>query len=310
MDILHLTYFIEVARHGSFTKAAQALHVSQPSISKMIKNLEDELGVPLFYRTSKQVRLTDAGMAIFSRAQQTIDSLRSLTADLADIIQVRKGHIKIGIPPMVETFFPKAIGAFKKQYPEIELELYEAGSKKVESAVADGTLDTGVVMLPIKRQEELNLLSFIKDPVMVIVHSDNPLAEKNAVSIKELQAEPLILFREDFALHDHILDKFAESGFKPKIVCESSQWDFMVNIVEAKLGIAFLPRIVCSKLGSHSIKSLELQETISPWHLAIAWKKNTYLSFAAKQWLLYVSKLFGVPLELPYDSAKKSGGQQ
>lgn len=308
MDILHLTYFIEVARHESFTKAAQALHVSQPSISKMIKNLEDELGVPLFYRTSKQVRLTDAGMAIFTRAQQTIESLRSLTADLADIIHVRKGQIKIGIPPMVETFFPKAIGAFKKQYPEIAIELFEVGSKKVESSIIEGTLDTGVVMLPVKRQDELNLLSFIEDPVMVIVHPEHPLAEKNAVSIKELQNEPLILFREDFALHDHILDKFAQSGFKPKIVCESSQWDFMVNIVEARLGIAFLPKIVCSKLSSHCIKSLELKETISPWHLAIAWKKNAYLPFAAKQWLLYVSQLFGVPLELPED--KKRGYQQ
>src|SRR3954466_12733662 len=100
MDIHHLEYFSEVAKHLSFTKAASTLHVSQPSISKAIKSIEEELGVPLFYRSSKELKLTDAGKAVLVNAQRVLVAFGNLTSELSDIMEIKKGEIRVGIPPI------------------------------------------------------------------------------------------------------------------------------------------------------------------------------------------------------------------
>lgn len=131
MDIRQIEYFSEVAKHLSFTKAASTLHVSQPSISKAIQNLEAELGVPLFYRSSKQLELTDAGRAVLVNAQHVLEAFKNLRSELTDIMELKKGQIRIGIPPIVGSeFFSKLVSQYKEQYPYIELILTEVGSKK------------------------------------------------------------------------------------------------------------------------------------------------------------------------------------
>lgn len=299
MDILHLTYFIEVARQLSFTKAAQLLHVSQPSISKMVRKLEDELGVILIDRSARQIKLTDAGQALYGRSIKIVDSLKDIAKDLEDLTSGSKGNIRIGIPPMVQTsFFAIAIGEFKKKYPNIIIELIEVGSKAVEGMLEDGSIDIGVVVLPIKSKAKFSMFAFIKNPIWLIVYPEHRLAGRDFINITDLKDEPIVMFRKDFALHDHIVEKCREYGFEPKVLCESSQWDFMVEIVTAKLGIALLPKLVCDKLAIDVIKALPIAEEISPWHLAVMWKQDTYLSFAAREWLQYVACLFGVTIDL------------
>src|SRR5690625_2848964 len=101
MDIRHLEYFVEVAKHLNFTKAASSLHISQPSLSKAIKHMEGELGVPLFYRAFRQLELTDAGHALLQNAKQVLHSYQNLTSELNDLMNLKKGEIKIGIPPII-----------------------------------------------------------------------------------------------------------------------------------------------------------------------------------------------------------------
>lgn len=299
MDILHLTYFIEVAKQLSFTKAAKLLHVSQPSISKMIHNLEEELEVTLIDRSARRIKLTDAGQALYERSIKIVDSLKDVARDLEDLTSGNKGHIRIGIPPMVQTsFFAIAIGEFKKKYPNIIIELVEVGSKAVEGLIEDGSIDVGVVVLPIKSKAKVSMFSFIKDPIWLIVYPEHSLAGRDVVNITDLKDEPIVMFRKDFALHDHIVEKCREYDFEPRVLCESSQWDFMVEIVAAKLGIALLPKLVCDKLAIDVIKALPIAQEISPWHLAVMWKQESYLSFAARKWLTYVAHSFGVKVNL------------
>lgn len=133
MDIRHLTYFLEVARLKSFTKASQSLYVSQPTISKMIKNLETELGIKLFYRNGRQVELTDAGQSMYVQAQEITKSFQNLTSELNDIMEVKKGHVRIGLPPMIGSgFFPRVLGDFRVTYPDVTFQLVEDGSIKVQ----------------------------------------------------------------------------------------------------------------------------------------------------------------------------------
>lgn len=297
MDIRHLTYFIEVAHHRSFTKAAQALHITQPSISKMIKLLEEELDVILFYRSAKQIELTDAGKALLYQSQQIVNSFQNLTSDLADVINSKKGAITIGLPPMVGArFFPQIISDFTTMHPQISLTLLEVGSEKVQIGIDDGSLDIGVVMLPID-ENVFEMFPIINEPMMLIVHPDHALAQQSIVELSQLKDENFILFRKSFTLHNRIITKCIESGFAPNIVFKSSHWDFIAEMVAINFGIALLPKTICKDLDPERIKILSIAEPMIHWELGVIWKKDRYLSFAAKEWLTFTSKRFGVNLK-------------
>ncbi|MGE8203509.1 cidABC operon transcriptional activator CidR [Heyndrickxia sp. NPDC080065] len=287
MDIQHLKYFVAVATEGNFTKAAQMLYVSQPTISKMVKSIEEELGVVLFDRTGKQIKLTDAGEIIFVQAQNIIKSFQNLSSELDDLMQLKTGNIQIGLPPMVGSrFFPKVIHEFHKQYPNITVQLVEDGAKKVERDVGNGTLDLGVVVLP-TNEKLFHTFSFVNEKLMLLTHLDHPLSKKDEVKLSELELESFILFRKDFTLHDRIITECVRAGFHPNIIYESSQWDFISEMVIAELGIALLPETVCRQVNQEKVSIIPLVEPIIPWHLGIIWRKDRYLSFAAREWIRF-----------------------
>ncbi len=292
MDVQHLKYFVAVAVEGSFTKAAQKLYVSQPTISKMVKGLEDELGVVLFERTGKQTQLTDAGEVILTQAQNIIHSFDHLTSEIDQLSALKTGTIKIGLPPMVgASFFPKVIHDFYEKFPRINIQLVEDGAKIVERDVESGLLDIGVAVLPTK-EETFHVLPFANEKLMLLTNIRNPLCQKAVVKLNELADEPFIFFQKDFTLHDRIMIECVRSGFQPNIVYESSQWDFISGMVSADLGIALLPESVCHRAIDANIKVVKLEEPEIPWSLGMIWRKNHYLSFAAREWIQFCTERF------------------
>jgi len=300
MDIRHLQYFVETARAKNFTKAAQRLYVTQPTVSKMVRTIEDELGVTLFDRSSKAVELTDAGTVIFRQAESIVKSFEQLSTELNDLMALKKGEVHIGLPPMVGShFFPKIIRAFRDQYPLIAIHLVEDGANKIEAAVNDGTLDIGVVVLPVD-ESRFHTHSILNEPLMVLLHPSHALAGRDRLSLKELAHEAFILFREDFALHDRIIDACVRSGFQPRIVFESSQWDFIREMVAANLGVTLLPKPVCRDLDPAYLRAVPLVEQTIPWHLGLIWRKDRYLSYAAREWLRFTkAQWFGNDEQAP-----------
>jgi DNA-binding transcriptional LysR family regulator len=292
VDILHLTYFLEVVRHKSFTKASQTLHVSQPSISKVVKTLENELGVILLERSGREIELTDAGKAVFQRAQRVVFEFQDMTTELADVIGLRRGEITIGLPPMVGSrFFPKVIGNFRESYPLVQIKLIEVGSKQIEIGVQNGTLDLGVVALPLG-EDNFETFPFMRESLQFVLYNEHPLAQHTILSLDALRHEMFILYRDDFSLHDHILTQCQQSGFTPQVACQSSQWDFIVEMVGAKLGIALLPETICKELDPARFRSIPMCNPAIPWDLAIICKHNKYLSFAAREWLRLTKAYF------------------
>lgn len=285
MDIRHLTYFSEVAKHLSFTKAASTLHVSQPSISKAIKQIEGELNVDLFYR-SKQLELTDAGKALLINANQVLKTFENLTTELTDILELKKGEIKIGIPPIVgATFFSKLISEYKRIYPDVEIILTEVGSKKIKEGIENGTLDIGLICnLPVSNTI-FEIIQVIHDPLMLVVHNQNRLAKYTKVDLADLREEHFILYQQDFTLHDKIIEECTSKGFHPKVACYTSQKDFMVDMIEAKLGVALLPSRIANSIQNSNITSTNLVNSKISLELALAWRKDKYLSYAVREFI-------------------------
>lgn len=292
MDIRHLEYFVEVARQKSFSKAAAITHVSQSAISKMIKDLETELGTALFNRTSKYVHLTEAGSIFLDQAQQVVVMFHNLTTEFENKIKMEKGKIFIGLPPITSsTTFAELLGEFKKKYPQIEISLSEYGSKKVVLAIQDGTLDIGVVCIPTDKQY-FDSLSLSSEPLFLIVSSQNAISQLPSIDLASLSNESFVLYSEDFSLHDEIINQCKQVGFSPRVIFETSQRDLMTQIVAANLGIAFLPSSICRELDATRIASVPLTQPQIIHKMSIIWKKGRVLSHAARLWLQFAEDYF------------------
>jgi DNA-binding transcriptional LysR family regulator len=291
MDIRQLECVVEIVRNGSFTRAAESLHLTQPTISKIIKNLEEELDVRLFAREGRKVVLTDAGQVVYHQAQSIIAAFQNLSLELKEITSFRKGHIRIGIPPMIgSSFFPPVMRQFQERYPGLTVQVVEEGSKRLEEEVEKGNLDVAVVLLP-TNDKLFDSYTFANESVKLIVHPEHRLAQRQEVSIAELEHEDFILFRKDFTLHARVVAECERCGFRPTIKFESAQWDFIGRLVAAKLGISMLPERICKQLPAGQVKIIPMLKPEIPWTLATIWRREGYLSFAAREWIRFTREL-------------------
>ncbi|CAG7654452.1 LysR substrate-binding domain-containing protein [Paenibacillus allorhizosphaerae] len=305
MDIRHLQYFVEVAKHQSFSKASEKLYVSQPTVSKMVKNLEDEIGMALLLRSTKRkLELTDAGHVVYRQGQAIIQSFHNIASELDAIKNMKTGTIRMGIPPMTGSrFFSKIISGFHQKYPGISIKIIEDGSKSLEKQLLQGNLDLAVLALPVA-PDAFDYIEIVNDDLQLLVHPAHPFSACNAVKLSDLQNESFILFREGFHLHEVIPAECRKAGFDPAVVCESSQWDFISEMVAENLGIALLPETICRLLDPTRVKTILLIEPSIPWHLAISWQKDNYLSYASKEFVTYTCE----SLQVDPRNKKRAGG--
>lgn len=289
MDIKHLLYFIEVAKVNSFSRAAKNLYVTQPTISKMIKNFEDELGVALFDRSRKQLKLTDAGRIILEQAKLIDLAFHNLEAELDHLLGLKKGHIRIGLPPIFDAHrLLKIVSIFHEIHPGITFQFVEDGSKKIEDSVENTLLDVGIIVLPTKN-ELFEHFAFMEEDLRLILHHSHPLANRQEVNLVELANESFILFNKDFALNDRIIHSCNSVGFNPTVISESSQRNFIEDMVALKMGVSLMPESICNNL-IENVKSIKVVNPTISWKLGVIWSKNHYLTFAAKEWLRFIKE--------------------
>jgi DNA-binding transcriptional LysR family regulator len=289
MEIRHLEYFIEVARQKSFSKAADQMHISQPSISKVIKEIENHFGVILFYRTTKYVELTDAGEIILEQAEKIVSSFQNINANLVGDVKLKSGKIRIGIPPITGlTTFARLFGPFSKAYPNINIQLFEFGSKKIEIGILDGTLDVGIICIPPRDQDLYEMICSIRDPLRLVLHPEHPFAKCAVMNYANLINESFVLYSNDFSLNDLIMERCRQAGFRPNIIFETLQLELMTQLVADHFGIALLPSTVCQHLDAKALVSIPLADPPVYLQLGMAWKKDRYISHATKEWLQFV----------------------
>jgi len=290
VDVQALRCFVEVARRQGFTRASEALHVTQPAVSKMVRALEEELGTPLLVRERRRVTLTDAGRLVLERAQGVLDSLRVIEEEVVEHAAVRRGRLRLGLPPIVGVmFFPPLLAEFHQAHPGVLLELREEGSHHIEKLVQDRELDVGAVVLPTD-EKAFATMPFVTDELRVVLHPSHPLAGRRAIALRDLRAARFVLYRPEFALHGHIIDACRRCGFAPTVVSESSHWDFIVELVAANIGVALLPQTVCRALDERRVRTVGMSDPVIPWKVALIWRRDRHLPPAARAWLELAEK--------------------
>lgn len=285
MEIRDLKSFMSVVEQGSYTKAAQTYFVSQPSLSKSIKKLEDVLQIELLDRSTRHVVLTDAGRIVYEQGQGILKSVEDIHSLLEDLMNIKSGTIKIGMPPLIgRMFFPEIARSFSRKYPKVKLELIERGAKLIGSMVESGQVDVGFVVLP-SDPKRFHIHPFIEDTFCLYVHKEHHLAQLSSVTLQQLEAESFILFTEEFTLHDFVIKSCKAAGFQPEISYKSSQWDLILELVASNLGITLLPQSISEKQVSDQVKIIPIQDVELLWRIAVITKMGAYQSYALKCFL-------------------------
>ena len=283
MELKNLRAFVEVIRQNGFTAAGKTLCATQSTVSKAVRQIEDEIGAPLLDRLALKPRLTAVGEAVYARALRMLAERDDLLLEIAELRGLKRGVLRLGLPPVGSgILFAPLFTKFRKLYPGVDIRLVEHGSARLEEILRLGEIDFAASLLPVDADFAWHEIR--RDPLMTLVAADSPLASKERVRIDDLRDIPLILFESGFAQNRVIINACHSKGFEPVVAARSSQIDFIVELVAAGMGAAFLPRLLDQRRTRVGVVSLVLDEPDVDWRLALVWREGAYLSDAARAW--------------------------
>lgn len=291
MEIRVLKYFLAVSREGSITAAANSLHLTQPTLTRQLQDLEKELGQKLFVRGKYKISLTPEGMILRKRAQEIIEMVEKTEAEFRSISEIIAGDIYIGCG---ETDSMKHVAAVMKEiqqeYPDIKFHIFSGNAEDVIEKLDRGLLDFGILIQPIDLSKYDNITLPDKDVWGVILRKDNPLAKKKTIILKDLVNEPLIASRQmspKYSKDSGFLDWFKDEFDRLNIAATYNLVYNATIMVKAGIGSA----ITLDKLANTSKESEICFRPLSPKlesGLDLVWKKYQVFSPAAK---LFLTKL-------------------
>ena len=290
MEIKQIKYFVEVVRQGGMTQASEHLYIAQSTISKAIKNIENECDITLFDRSQKQIKLTDIGQTFYDNSLEFLALFEKLSLEMNDVVNVQKGHIKIGLSPMMNVqMFTNALNQFHKLYPNVTYEVIEGGGKIVENLTANDDVDIGITTLPVDHSL-FHSVSLYNEELLLVVSNDHHLSDMEKVDLAELKNEEFVLFHDDYYLKDQIIENCKRIGFYPKTVANISQISFIANLIQQGIGISIVPESLVRLMGDN-VTSIQLENVELSWHLGAIWRKDAYLNYVTRQWIDFISTL-------------------
>jgi len=262
VELHQLRYFVAVAEHRHFTRAAADLGVSQPSVSKQIRKLEAEIGDPLFSRTAGQVALTDAGTVLLPWAKRVLADLDAARAEVAGLASLEGGRLSVGATPSVSTvLLPPVLAEFHRAHPGVALTVHEAGSRDLVRRLEAGDLDLALVVLPVPHDDLLATTPVLREDLVLAVPAAHPLAKRRTVRIAELRGVPLVMFRDGYDLRATTIAACEAAGFHPLFAVEGAEMDGVLRMAAAGIGVAVVPSIVVERGGP--LVAVKLRPTLS-----------------------------------------------
>ena len=285
MRLRLLQMFCEVVRCGGFSSAARATHASQSAVSKAVRQLEEDVGTPLLERRSSPPQLTPAGEIVYRHAQIILEEQQRIHNDLDELRGLRRGELRLGLPPLGSaSLFAPLLAVYRKQHPLVEIKLIEHGSRRLETLLLAGELELAATLGPFS--DDLDVQPVCKEPLMAVLPTDPPLASTPRLSLIDLADTPFIFFEAGFALNDQLRQACLHQGFEPTEGVRSGQIDFILALVAAGQGVAFLPRLMVYQQKLRQVRFVPLtSDKGTDWELALAWRRGAHLSAAAQAWL-------------------------
>ena len=291
MDIKQISYFLAVAQEKSFSKAAENLTVSQPTLSVAVKKLEEELGVQLFYSFSREQRLTDEGLRLMKGARRLMEAYQQTVEGVRVMDRNTEGAFTLGLSPLFGAcFFGDLLPGFSAAYPNIHIEIVEDGANRIDEKVARGEVDLGVSLNTDRLTAAVERRHFTTQRNVALLHESHPLAERDSITVADLREESFAIFNHNFILHRQILDACHAAGFRPKFALLTSQWDFMVEMVSRNHAVSILPKPVLEKQSHPHVRCIPLTDSMKYWDIVLTWNKDKYMPRSCRLFLDYISR--------------------
>jgi len=288
VELRHLRYFVAVAEMENVSRAALKLHVSQPALSKQIRDLENEIGFSLFERTAKSVRLTDAGRAFVDNARALLQSADEAVTKARAVANAEATELHVGYSPMpTAEILPKMLRAFQQAMPNVHVRSHDWTNKDILDGIRDGRLQLGLIVPPTKASalQDMRYEELFQERVGVAVAPQHPFARRRVVPITEVAAEPLIgLTREDYPNYYEFLSIiFSKVKQKPRVIEEHDSFSGIISAVEAGTGVTLSIDVLGHSFGNR-VKLLHITPEPKPISVGIVALKGKLSPAAETFW--------------------------
>jgi len=247
MELHQLRYFCAIADTGSFSRAAEQCHVAQPSLSQQILKLEDELGVRLFDRLGRSVRLTEVGKTFLPRARAVLRELEAARGDVVERKDSIAGPVTVGaIPTVAPYLLPSILTAFSKKFPQALLTVIEEITPVLLDRLRASTVDIAILALPI-RGHEFDSFPLLTEPLFAVLPQKHPLAHRRSISLKDVRKEPFLLLRDGHCFRENAVAACDRARVHPQVIFESGQFSSLLGMVGAGMGVSIIPQMAVDK---------------------------------------------------------------
>lgn len=267
MNLEQLASFVEVAERGNFTRAAEHLHLAQPSLSRQISALEQSLGTELFHRARAGSTLTTAGESLLPLARRMLADAHSVRRELAELAGLQRGRVRLGATPtLCISLVAEVLSAFHAAHPGIELHVSEQGSRRLLDDLAGGELDLALITTSTTPGDRYSVSPLLVEELVAVSASHLPPISAGAIPLADLAGLPQIAFNPSYDLRVATDDAYLAAGVEPSITVEGPEMDAVLRFVERGLGAAIVPSIVLLDrpgLRATRIADATLERTIS-----------------------------------------------
>jgi DNA-binding transcriptional LysR family regulator len=287
MELRLLRTFRAVAEAGSFTQAAARIHLTQAAVSVHIRQLEEEIGTPLFLRVNKKLYLTEAGRALLDHAEAILRAHDEAKAALASLGQSSRGRLRIGVTSTTFTLqpLPEILSEIKRRFALLDLTVVGGTSERIVEQILAGHLDVGIVSLPVEASD-LTTETLRSDRLVAVMNPTHRLAGEKSVTMDVLTAEPLIL-SEHGGNTRRLLDLFFEKHhLEPTIIMELQRTEAIIKMVELGFGVTILPQgAVRTGVARGTLRAVAVKELNLRWQFGVAYLKSDYIAPALEAFL-------------------------
>lgn len=244
MELRQITYFIEVAKREHMTEAAEALHVAQSAVSRQIDNLEKSLGVDLFIREGRSIRLTPIGKVFLEQMERAMKVINDAKQVIEEYTDPERGTVHIGFPSTLASYMmPTAISAFRKEYPDVHFDLHQQSYVDLKKSVVKGEVNIALIAPVPQTKDKIKSTILFSENIVALLPLNHPLARHDFIYLSDLRDEAFILFQEPSMLRDIVVRHCKQQGFEPKVAFEAKDIDVIKGLVSAGLGISLVPEI-------------------------------------------------------------------
>ncbi len=281
MELRHLRYFAAVAEVEHVTQAAERLHVSQPSLSQQVRQLEAELGVPLLDRVGKRVRLTEAGQLFRDYATRILALSEAAALALRELEGLSRGRVRLGVVQTVKAYLvPRVLAAFHRAHPDVFVGVEELSAQALEAGLREGTLDLGVGFVP-GADPLLASESLFSEELVLVLNRRHPLASRRRLRLEELEGLPLVLLPEAFCTRRLFDRAAAAEGLVPNVSAEINSISGIQDVLRGIEAGSVLPALALGR-GDKDLCAVRLASPLLKRSVGLLWHRQAYRSAGAR----------------------------